>query len=120
MSRFVIDEAAEAVRDTYSSLVWKRPSEPGKYTLAEAKAYILGLEGGWRLPTKEELKSLVEKKNRPTIDRVIFPDTSPDPYWTSSPVEVDDGVTWTFDFGHGYAYDRATKSDSARLRLVKG
>ena len=120
MSRFVVDETAGTVRDSYSSLVWKRTTEPGKFTLAEAKEYVTKADGGWRLPTKEELKGLVEKKNRPTIDTTVFPDTIADPYWSSSPVELDDGITWTFDFGHGYAYDRATVGDKARLRLVKG
>lgn len=120
MSRFVVDEAAGTVRDSYSSLVWKRASEPGKYTLPEARDYVAKAGDGWRLPTKEELKGLVDKKTRPTINLAIFPDTTADPYWSSSPVESDDGITWTFDFGHGYAYDRASMSDKARLRLVRG
>lgn len=120
MSRLVVDEAAGTVRDTYSSLVWKRTSEPGKFTLLEARDYAAKAGDGWRLPTKEELKGLVDKKARPTIDLVIFPETTADPYWSNSPVETDGGVTWTFDFGHGYAYDRATMTDRARVRLVRG
>jgi hypothetical protein len=120
MSRFVVDEAEGTVRDSYSNLVWKRASEPGKYTLLEARDYVSKVGDGWRLPTKEELKGLVDKKARPTVDIAIFPDTTPDPYWSSSPVESDDGVTWTFDFGHGYAYDRAAWTDKARVRLVRG
>ena len=41
---------------------------------------------GWRLPSKDELLSLVcEECGTPTIDPNIFPNTEAVPYWTRDP-----------------------------------
>jgi hypothetical protein len=66
--------------------------------------------GLWRIPTKDELASLVDqtRKNRkqwPTIDTVAFPDMSRENpwYWTSTPIR--NLVVWGVDFHDGGVND---------------
>lgn len=55
---------------------------------------------GWRIPTPEELKTLVHGGcENPSIDSSIFPGTAPDPYWA-----VDDVGCWIVNFGPGVTY----------------
>lgn len=61
-----------------------------------------GVREGWRLPTMEELLSIVdESKACPTIDPVAFPDTPKATFWSSSPCEDDPGHAWVVDFALG-------------------
>jgi hypothetical protein len=66
--------------------------------------------GGWRVPTKDELLSIVDLSvpaPGPTIDATAFPITPAACFWTSSPFNPSsDGRTnsyWGIDFGHGSA-----------------
>lgn len=50
---------------------------------------------GWRLPTKDELLSIVDKTwSNPTIDGVAFPDTPSQGFWSSSAYTDSPGPTW--------------------------
>ncbi|MEQ1673424.1 MAG: DUF1566 domain-containing protein, partial [Candidatus Nitrotoga sp.] len=40
----------------------------------------------WRLPTVVELRSIVKLGTIPTIDEVFFPNTKPNVYWSTTPV----------------------------------
>jgi len=74
----------------------------------------------WRLPTREELRSLVDysiKYPGPTIDAAFFPHTVNQFYWSSVPYANNNESAWGvgFSFGYDYAY---YKSNLARIRLV--
>ena len=57
---------------------------------------------GWRLPTMEELLSIVdETQSCPTIDPIAFPDTPKGTFWTASPCEDDPNQAWVVDFSIG-------------------
>ena len=87
----------------------------------------------WRLPTKEELTTLVfcsdGKHNtnyscenityvtRPTINSVYFPNTQSF-YWSSSPDANDSSSAWDVDFYNGYSGD-LSKDDNFFVRLVR-
>ena len=74
----------------------------------------------WRLPTREELRSIVDyqiKYPGPTIDRAYFPNSLNQFYWSSTPDANDKDSAWGigFSFGYDYAY---FKSDLGYVRLV--
>lgn len=103
----------------------------GKCTLTfcDTKSYIgeinrrkLCGRSDWRLPTREELRTLVDYGilyPGPTIDQRAFPNTVSQFYWSSTANANDDETAWGigFSFGYDYAY---FKSDHGYVRLVSG
>ena len=76
----------------------------------------------WRLPTREELRSIVDyqiKYPGPTINQRYFPNTRTQFYWSAVPDANDKDSAWGigFSFGYDYAY---FKSDHGYVRLVSG
>ena len=74
----------------------------------------------WRLPSREELRSIVDyhiKYPGPTINTEFFPNTLNQFYWSSVPDANDKDSAWGigFSFGYDYAY---FKSDLGYVRLV--
>jgi hypothetical protein len=89
------------------------------YSRAEADIYVKS-QTGWRLPTTEELNSILERSCvDPAIDSLAFPATPADWYWSDSP-----DVTSTNFFRHVYFYGGELKNYHFRdyyyrVRLVK-
>jgi len=98
------EAAAETVRDTETRLTWQRQVPKETYNWNDAKAYCARLSlagGGWHLPTKEELESLVDKSaGMPTINHEAFPDTPNWAFWSSMPNGSSDA--WGVGFYDGY------------------
>jgi hypothetical protein len=74
----------------------------------------------WRLPSREELASLVDYDIHypgPVLDRTAFHNAVAQFYWSASADANDKDSAWGigFAFGYDYAY---FKSDAARVRLV--
>jgi hypothetical protein len=136
-SRFTLDEGE--AHDKKTGLIWNRCSvgmhwKNGKGCLGERQ--FLNLEeatkiaksagNGWRLPSVDELVSIVDDKcGTPATDVVVFPDIGPfeemeSPYWTNSSAEVGTGLGLTYfvDFRTGIV-DAHTKGFSQAVRLVK-
>ena len=114
---------ADTVLDNRTGLMWQREVPSERYTWAEAKAYAAELRLGghkdWRLPTIEELESLVVRLDgAPTIDRVAFPDTPAEFFWSSSPNADDTSYAWGVNFNYGYTNDIGTTNDY-RVRCVR-
>lgn len=89
------------------------------YITAINKLKLCGL-GQWRLPSRAELKTLVDYRilyPGPTIDQDYFPHSSPQFYWSATMDVNDPDSAWGvgFSFGYDYAY---FKSDRGRVRLV--
>jgi hypothetical protein len=76
----------------------------------------------WRLPTREELRSLVDYTLRypgPAVDRRFFPHTQNQFYWSSNADASDKDSAWGIGFSFGYDYSYF-KSDLGYVRLVYG
>ncbi|WP_293726296.1 DUF1566 domain-containing protein, partial [Thiolapillus sp.] len=76
----------------------------------------------WRLPNKNELSSILERRcSGPAINATVFPGI-PHSYsfhfWSSSPYAHGSGNAWLVDFGDGGNY-RAYRYDSRHVRLVR-
>jgi hypothetical protein len=143
-----IDHGDGTITDTETGLMWKRCSEglegvncekgkAKKYEYDDAVQRFKNVEyagySDWRLPTVDELKTLVycskgvkNKEDgwcnygseRPTINQQAFPNTT-DWYWSSSPFANYSGDAWYVNFYYGYSnYD--FRGDGSAVRLVRG
>ncbi len=95
------------ITDRWTKLQWERPV-PARKTFDEAKAYC---KAPMRLPSLKELLTLVDEEGhefydedklavgRRYIDRLAFPNTPAEPFWTSS--RKGSGDYWTVDFATG-------------------
>ncbi len=76
----------------------------------------------WRLPTREELRSLVDYTRPypgPTIDTDFFPNTVANFYWSATPDASDTHSAWGLGFAYGFDYSYP-RENAAYLRLVRG
>lgn len=95
------------------------------YTFREALGVVAELNAAqtagrsdWRLPTVEELSSIVERRCfKPAIDLKAFPYSPESGFWTDSPVEGVQPRTWVVHFLNGNQYI-ANKNQTWRLRLI--
>ncbi|MGQ8365204.1 DUF1566 domain-containing protein [Glaciecola sp. 1036] len=97
--------------------------EPQPLTWQEALNYAMGFEyansKNWRLPNVKELAQITEKACvRPAINEAIFPVTSSDDYWTSSPSIQDVLRAWSVSFENGSTSLKA-KDRTIFVRLVR-
>ncbi len=75
----------------------------------------------WRLPTRQELASLVRSRQQegPKTAVAYFPNTRPREYWTGEPYRFHHKGVWSWDFGQGF--DRVDRRGRAKfVRLVRG
>jgi hypothetical protein len=133
-----LDHGDGTLTDIQTKLQWMRCSlgqawdgatvqgEAQQYTWAKAllAAEELNRAGGfancrdWRVPSIDELKSLVIRGQRPTINPKAFPATAPRAYWSSSPHAGYSGSAWSVYFYDGYGYGYV-KVNAYSVRLVR-
>jgi len=112
------------VSDTYTGLVWQQAVPASTYTWTNAQSYCAGLllnNYFWRLPTLEELESLVDRTvppPGPMINQTAFPNTPADWFWTSSPSGLSGYPWWGLHFGYGY-WNSFEVGDIFRVRCVR-
>lgn len=135
--RYAVAADGSEVTDTGSRLVWRRCIEglqwngtactgkPMKFKFGEAKRHAAdAAKGGsqaWRLPTRSELVSLIDKtpkKKRPLIDTAAFPQTPNLQFWATRPGSDDDLNAWLVNFANGRVYGNVGKARFP-LRLVR-
>lgn len=107
------------------TLEWHKASSPDRLNFKDAESYCKALATGghtdWRLPTIQELLSLVDyTRHDPAIDTTAFPDTQSNFYWSSSPdASAPADYAWLVNFHYGgsdclhrdcYAFVRAVRS----------
>ena len=151
------DNGDGTVTDGRIGLQWMRFSLGQEWKdntcIGEAKEYtwqsaldmvdVLNCQGGyasycdWRVPTKEELLTLVYCSSRkpkiwndtgkpcqgdyqrPTIHQQAFPNTPTRLFWSSSTDMNDPAYAWSIYFGGGYLY-AYLKKNQTYVRLVRG
>ncbi|WP_410808914.1 DUF1566 domain-containing protein [Micromonospora sp. 067-2] len=113
------------VRDNVTCLVWQRSPAPRTYDWAAATRYCADLTlagGGWRLPTRVELTSLVDvSAANPAIDTRAFPGTPPRFFWTASPwaVRRSPALSWMINFYEGLATNAGNQASAFHVRCVR-
>ncbi len=114
-----------AVLDKETGLVWERDTDNTMRDWYEACAYCynlaLGGRKGWRLPTAEELSSLVDpSESTPSLPAGHpFTNVKVNTYWSSSTVADDPDSAWRVHFYLGLVNDRY-KADGGYVRCVRG
>ena len=121
--RFVISTDGQEVTDTQTKLTWQRcafgqkwdgktcTGKATKVTLADAKSKAAELPSGWRVPTRDELKGLVDKSAKnPAIDKAAFPGTPSALFWAIKLEATDNLGAWMVDFRNGKVFGNTYKA----------
>ncbi|MBW7859484.1 MAG: DUF1566 domain-containing protein [Rhodocyclaceae bacterium] len=91
------------------------------YVAAVNEAGLCG-HRDWRVPTTEELGSIINPSIRPpgpSLSTEFFPNTRSADYWTSTTYRFYAPGAWTWSFLHGL--DRVdNKTEAKHIRLVRG
>ena len=114
---FAFERDTSCISDTFTKLTWMRKplpgtsSAPATYTwhaAAQACANLdLAVPTPWRLPSLNELETLVDDQPHPeggnyiAIDVNAFPGTPGSSFWTSSIAQESPTRGWTVEFGLG-------------------
>jgi patatin-like phospholipase/acyl hydrolase len=78
------------------------------------------LGGSWRLPTLDELESLVCDQCIPAkIENKYFANIAREAYWTSTPNSLNKKMFWTVNFQTGHTYSRFFGYQELPFLLVK-
>lgn len=75
----------------------------------------------WRLPSRDELASLVRSRqpDGPKTALAFFPQTRPGEYWTATPYRFHHKGVWVWHFGRGFDHV-ARRGQAKYVRLVRG
>ena len=115
----------DTATDTQTGLMWQRATLDIEMDWDIALAHCNGLSLGgyddWRLPTREELRSIVDyDKYKPAIDESYFPNTVSSDYWSSTTGADYEDYAWFVHFYYGYGGYYNDKSYSRYVRAVRG
>lgn len=101
-------------------LEWSHTLLDGKpFALSEAEETVAKLGEGWRLPTRQELESLLDlSRHGPAIDTSKYPDVKRFDYWTSTPCAWDNDTRWLVRLYDGVVYG-SDRSTAACVRAVR-
>jgi hypothetical protein len=136
------------VIDNVTGLMWQRmlPDDPAspelwyegctgmrsvmgdRCTWPQARRYCSALtlanKEDWRLPSKIELQSILDETSLTTADsligRTVFPNTPPEPFWSSSPHPTAAHEAWPVDFSNGSSVTPMDESEPLAVRCVRG
>jgi len=123
------------VSDSATGLVWKQCAEglsgagcasgaastfTWQHALQRAADASFAGQTDWRLPNKNELESLVERRcSYPVINARFFPNTPSNWFWSSSPDAYSSCYAWIVDFDYGYVGSYYEHYGN-HVRLVRG
>lgn len=129
------DEGFRMVLDNNTGLIWETKSPltqdlnyaGNKYTFQQAQNYAAGMNeiayGGftdWRLPNREELRSIVDYgKYSPSLMNAFGSDCPPEFFWSHDSYGPNPDLMWGiyFAFGCGICYP---KDNRYAVRVVRG
>jgi len=114
-----IDNSDQTIMDTKTGLMWQKKDAGSMYwqkAIDNAKELNLAGYEDWRLPTIEELLTLVDfGKYNPATD---FPETPSKWFWSSSLYAPYSDAAWGVYFGSGYM-SYVNKSKDHYVRCVR-
>ena len=119
------------VRDNVTGLIWEVKTAANRdstYTWTGAFAYVDSLNasnfGGfsdWRLPSRKELRSIVDHgRYNPSINTAYFTNTKASYYWSSTTHASHTDYAWSMYFYYGSDYSHSPKSLIYYVRAVRG
>jgi Protein of unknown function (DUF1566) len=123
--RFSLVMNGAAVKDNHTGLIWEqepdREHDVWSRSNERCTSKDTGEQTGWRGPTVEELKTLVDSTQRdPALPHGHpFSNIKSEIYWTSTPDPKDDIVAWQVSFFSGEAVTDQ-KSGTRRMWCVLG
>ncbi len=110
------------VNDDTTGLKWQ-DNETVSKTWEEAITYCedLSFDGdGWRLPTIEELETLVDySRSYPSVTAVVFQNFSSYPYWSSTEKANFDSYAWIVSFYDGDSNYKSKVVEPYYVRCVR-
>jgi hypothetical protein len=137
LSNFVVNNDG-TVTHSKTGLIWKRCEEGQSGSsceigasqvftwfdaLAVAKDSAFSGNNDWRLPSKQELMSIVDETCFfPSINELVFPNTAPRSVWSSTTITAFPANAWFVEFGYASSGHGSKLSSVARngVRLVRG
>lgn len=119
------------VYDSQTKLIWARCSAGQEWKDGHCTGTINNFSfeaaqkqtsGGWRVPTKDELFTLIDtgRKGFPVVDTAAFPDMDPGHRWYWSSTPNGKTIAWYVDFANGYTSGFIDEANVFSVRLVKG
>ena len=119
-----IDNGDGTVTDTSTGLMWQQSTGATTYTWAQAKAYCADLDlagkSDWRLPTRNQLQSIVDyNESSPPISSTFFPGTVAANHWTSTTNASNTINAWGVNFFNGNASCDYLKTSAYYVRAVR-
>jgi hypothetical protein len=119
-ARYSRDSAMDTVTDNRTGLVWQATMDSGSYDWTGARVYCHSLRGTFRLPTIQELFTLVNPTSfNPAIDASAFPDAPTGVLlWSDTLYPAKAGAAWAMSAADGSALNPPT-TGSYRVRCVK-
>lgn len=121
------------IKEGISGLIWQRcqlgysdsgcatPDPQTTFTVAEANTQCSALGEGWRLPTIQEISTLVDSgRSSPAYDSVAFPGGSfANPFWSASADAVNAGNSFVLSLDLGVLTSQPDGNSNA-VRCVRG
>jgi hypothetical protein len=116
VARYQWDLGNDTIKDMYTELEWRRQSNDTFQTWDQARSYCAGLGNGWRLPTPNELNTIVDPTRvNPALDP-IFPKAYNYTWSVQSPFFADEA--WIVVIDQGSSQRRGKNADSG-VRCVR-
>jgi hypothetical protein len=126
--RSYTDAGNGIIVDNVTGLMWQKETAPSTYRWPQAARYCnrltLGGYTDWRLPTIQELITLVDSSVAfpgPTINTDYFPDTVADNYWSSTTDKnLPFNNKWCVYFRTGFVVKYNMLKEGISVRAVRG
>jgi hypothetical protein len=117
------DNLDGTITDNVTGLMWEKDSGTSTYTWENAKTHCndlpLAAHKDWRLPTREELRSIVDYgQYASAINTTFFPNTQSGDYWSSTTYWEDTSRAWRVSFRSG-SDDTLDKTSTNYVRCTR-
>jgi hypothetical protein len=121
-AEFLRDNVNGVVLDTQTKLMWQDDAigttAVWETAIQRCEDLTLATQSDWRLPSINELRSIVERsKNNPAIVDG-FTNTSSNNYWSSTSAKGGEYAAWFVLFNYGYVFNN-NKNDNYYVRCVR-